>query len=275
MSSKVAVIKGERSLDTVYKALDLLSFEKALESWEKVLVKVNFITTKNWKTGATTDPVMVEAIINRLRELGKNVFVVESDAQTTDADKAVVASGMQEMLNRVGVEFINMRHLDEKVVLSVHDGKVLNEIKVAKIATESAIVSAAKLKTHTSTKVTLGMKNMFGMLTTKWKGKFHLRGMDRVIHDINLTLPPQVVVIDGFVAMEGRGPVHGKPVKMDTIIAGTDPVATDATAARIMGFDPQEIDHIKWGHESGVGNMEDIEVVGNRVEKVFRPFERS
>jgi uncharacterized protein (DUF362 family) len=125
------------------------------------------------------------------------------------------------------------------------------------------------------TKVTLGMKNMFGMLTTKWKGKFHLRGMDKVIHDINLTLPPQLVVIDGFVAMEGRGPVHGKPVKMDTIIAGSDPVATDATAARIIGFDPWEIEHIKWAHQSGIGDIEDIEVIGNSIENVYRPFQRS
>jgi uncharacterized protein (DUF362 family) len=275
VASKVAVIKGKRSLETVCRALDLIPFEKSLENWEKVLVKVNFITTKDWKTGATTDPMVVEAIINRLRELGKDVFVVESDAQTTDADKAVVASGMQEMLDRVGVEFINMRHLDEKVKLPVLGGKVLNEIKVAKIATESAIISAAKLKTHMGTKVTLGMKNMFGMLTTKWKGKFHLRGMDKVIHDINLTLPPQLVVIDGFVAMEGRGPVHGNPVKMDTMIAGSDPVATDATAARIMGFDPWEIDHIKWAHQLGIGNMEECEVVGNSLDDVFRPFERS
>jgi uncharacterized protein (DUF362 family) len=66
---------------------------------------------------------------------------------------------------------------------------VLNKIKVAKIATESAIVSAAKLKIHRGTQVTLGLKNMFGMLTTKWKGKFHLRGMHKVIHDINKILP--------------------------------------------------------------------------------------
>jgi uncharacterized protein (DUF362 family) len=275
VTSKVAVIKGKRSLETVYRALDLIPFKKSLENWDRVLVKVNFITTKDWKTGATTDPLVVEAIINRLRRLDKDVLVVESDAQTTDADKAVVASGMQAMLDRVAVEFINMRHLDEKVALPVPGGKVLNEIKVAKIATESGIVSAAKLKTHMGTKVTLGMKNMFGMLTTKWKGKFHLRGMDKVIHDINLTLPPQLVVIDGFVAMEGRGPVHGKPVKMNTIIAGSDPVATDATAARIIGFDPWEIEHIKWAHQSGIGDIEDIEVVGNSIEDVYRPFQRS
>lgn len=50
-----------------------------------------------------------------------------------------------------------------------------------------------------------------------------------------------LTVIDGFVGMEGRGPVGGKPIQMDLIIAGTDPVATDSTACRIMGIDPHEI----------------------------------
>ncbi|MCW4050269.1 MAG: DUF362 domain-containing protein [Candidatus Bathyarchaeota archaeon] len=272
--SKVAVIKGERGAEPVYTAFDLVPYKDALKDWDQVLIKVNFITTRNWETGATTDPVVVEAIINRVRDLGKEVIVVESDAQTTNASKAVVMSGMQKMLDRVGVEFVNMRHVDEKVELPVPDGRVLKKIKVAKIASESAIVSAAKLKTHMNTAVTLGMKNMFGMLTTKWKGKFHLQGMHKVIHDINRTLPPQLTVIDGFIAMEGRGPVHGKPVKMDTIIASTDPVAADATASRIMGFNPERIDHIKWAYQSGIGEINDIEVLGDGVDAVKRVFER-
>ncbi len=81
-------------------------------------------------------------------------------------------------------------------------------------------------------------------------------------------------MIDGFVGMEGRGPVHGNPVKMDTIIAGTDVVATDATATRVMGIDPQTIEHIKWGHERGLGEMYDIEVVGDGIEAVKHIFAR-
>ena len=76
------------------------------------------------------------------------VIVVESDAQTTNADKAWIASGMNDLGDRLGVPFINMRHVDEKVELEVPDGRELKKIKVAKIATESAIISAAKLKTH-------------------------------------------------------------------------------------------------------------------------------
>ena len=188
--SRVALIKGSRSLETVNKALDSISYEGALKDWDRVLIKVNFITTKNWETGATTDPIIVEALVNKLRDIGKEVIIIESDAQTTNADKAWIASGMNELGERLDVPFINMRHVDEKIELEVTDGRVLKKIKVAKIATNSGIVSAAKLKTHMSTKVTLGLKNMFGMLTTKFKGRYHIRGMDKVIHDINKTLPP-------------------------------------------------------------------------------------
>jgi uncharacterized protein (DUF362 family) len=273
-SSRVAIVKGERSLGTVYRALDLVPYRGALEPFNRVLIKVNFITTKGWETGATTDPIVVEAIINRVRDLGKEPVVVESDAQMTDADKAVVASGMKKMLDRVEVPFVNMRHVEEKVELPVRGGKALNSIKVARIATESAIISAAKLKTHTGTGVTLGMKNMFGMLTTKWKGRYHVSGMHKVVHDVCLALPPSLTVIDGFVAMEGRGPVSGTPIRMDAVIAGTDVVATDAVACRVMGFAPDEIDHIVWGHGSGIGTMEDVEVVGDGVDSVRRVFAR-
>jgi uncharacterized protein (DUF362 family) len=124
------------------------------------------------------------------------------------------------------------------------------------------------------TGVTLGMKNMFGLLPEKMKGLYHMKGMDKVIVDINTVLKANFTVIDGFVAMEGRGPVHGSPVQMDVIISGTDPVATDATGARIMGFDPAQIEHIKWAHERGLGNMNNVEVLGEQIDDVKRIFTR-
>ncbi|OGD56253.1 hypothetical protein A3K78_11270 [Candidatus Bathyarchaeota archaeon RBG_13_52_12] len=272
--TRVAVVKGSRGVEPVYRALDLIDYRKALKGWKMALIKVNFITTKNWETGATTDPIVVEAIVNKLRENSIEVFVVESDATTTNADKACGASGMRDMCDRVGVQFINLRHMKEKVELKIPNPMTLDTITVPSIVTESAIINAAKLKTHMETGVTLGMKNMFGLLPDKFKGKYHMMGMNKVIIDINTVLKPTITVIDGFVGMEGRGPVHGNPVKMDTIIAGTDPVATDATAARAMGIDPQTIEHIKLGHERRLGEMYDIEVVGDGIEAVKRIFAR-
>ena len=274
MSSLVAVVKGERGHEPVFKALDMINYKSALAGWTQVLIKVNFIIDKTWDTGATTDPVVVEAIIRKLKELPVKVYVVESDATMTNADVAFEKTGMKAMCTRNGIECLNLRHVADRVELPVPDGETLKSITVPRIVTEAAVISAAKLKTHVDTDVTLGMKNMFGLLPDKFKGKYHLKGISKVVTDINTVLKPALTVIDGFVGMEGKGPISGTPVKMDLIIAGADTVAADATASRIMGIDPHEVKHIVRAHEKGLGNIDDVQVVGEKLEAVTRSFKR-
>jgi len=275
MTSQVAIVRGERSHEPVFKALDMVDFKNALSKWDKVLVKVNFITTKTWDTGATTDPMVVEAILLKLATLSVKTYVVESDATMTNADEAFEATGMKEMCSRNGVECLNLRHLKDTVTLTIPKCETLKKIKVPRIEVESAIISAAKLKTHITTGVTLGMKNMFGMLPDKYKAKYHMKGMGKVIVDINSVLKPALTVIDGFVAMEGKGPVNGTPVNMNLILAGTDPVATDATACRVMGIDPNNIKHIKKANDKGIGTINDIQILGEPLENVIHPFKKA
>ena len=121
MSNKVAVVKGERSVETVLRALSLVDFKAALKGWDRVLIKVNFITTKTWDTGATTDPLVVEALLQRLRELPVEVFIVESDATVTNADKAFVATGMRDVSFEYDVEFINLRYAPDQIKIEIPD----------------------------------------------------------------------------------------------------------------------------------------------------------
>jgi uncharacterized protein (DUF362 family) len=273
-SSIVAVVKGERGHAPVFKALDLIDYRSALVGYDKVLIKVNFIVEKTWDTGATTDPIVVEAIIKKLEGLPVKVYVVESDATMTNADKAFEATGMKDMCSRNGVEWLNLRYVKDTVKLAIPNGEALKSITVPRLVTESAVISAAKLKTHANTGVTLGMKNMFGLLPDKFKGKYHLKGISKVVVDIDTVLRPALTVIDGFVGMEGQGPADGTPVQMNLIIAGTDVVATDATACRVMGINPYEIKHIRKAYEKGLGKSE-AQVVGEKLETVTRAFKRS
>ena len=269
----VAIVKGERGHEPVFKALDLIDYKQALEGYDKVLIKVNFITDKTWNTGATTDPIVVEAIIKKLEDLPLKIYVVESDATITNADKAFEKTGMKDMCERNDVEWLNLRYVKDKIKLNISNGEALQSIIVPRLVMESAVISAAKLKTHINTTVTLGMKNMFGLLPDKFKGKYHMKGISKVVVDINTVLRPALTVIDGFVGMEGRGPVDGTPVQMNLIIAGKDVVATDATAARIMGFNPYEITHIRKAFEKGLGSSE-AQILGEKLETVKRTFKR-
>jgi len=270
MSARVAIAKGERCHDTVERAVKLSGGVEHLEG-KPVLIKVNFICTEKWDSGATTDPLLVEALIRMIEEVNPDIAVVESEANMTNADKAAEATGMLEMCERNGVPFKNLRKESEKVELTCPTGKTFNSIKVPRIVAEGHIVDAAKLKTHETTGITLGMKNMFGLLPTKWKFRYHMRGIDRVIVDVNSALSPSLVVIDGFVGMEGGGPVGGDPVRMDLVIAGRDVVATDIVGAEVMGFDPAKIDHIRMAVEEGLGKWE-REIVGETIESVRRRF---
>ena len=51
-------------------------------------------------------------------------------------------------------------------------------------------------------------------------------------------------------------------------------MATDSTACRSMGFDPHEIGHIRMAHEKGLGEIDDIEILGESIGDVRRVFER-
>ncbi len=268
---QVAVVKGERSLETVRKALSAFDIQSRLAG-KPVLIKVNFITTKTWETGATTDPIIVEALIQEIGKFNDRIYVVESDATVTRVDRAAEVTGMLELCQRYGISFINLSKLKEKVTVKIPDHETLDKITVPKLVLESHIVNAAKMKTHGDTTVTLGLKNMFGLLPDRFKGKYHIKGIGKVIVDINTVIKPSFVIIDGFVAMEGSGPVSGDPVKMDLVLAGEDVVATDATAARVMGFDPKRIFHIRRSYEKGLGEIDQIQVVGERLEDVKRIF---
>ena len=270
--SSVAVVKGERGLEPVFRAIELIPFREVLLPYDTVLVKPNLITSHTFETGITTDPIVVEAVIRKIEELDKKAIVVETEGGITSPDKAIHETGMIEVIERLGTEYINMRKLKDKVELEVTEPRKIKSFKVARIAIESAIITVPSMKTLSHTTITMGLKNMFGMLTTRNKYLMHRYGMNNVIYDICKTLPPTLSVIDGFYGKSGSGPWSGSPVKMDTIIASTDPVAADATAARCIGIDPLIIDHVRWLHEAGIGEISDIEIVGDSIDDVYQKW---
>ncbi len=272
--SRVAVVRGERALEPVYKAMTLIDYPEPLEPYDTVLIKVNLITSHTYETGITTDPMVVEAVINKVQELDKRALVVETEGGITSPDTAIHETGMMEVIERLGAEYVNMRKLEDKVELTVDDPHKVKKFKVARIATKYPIITVPSMKTLHHTGITMGLKNMFGVLTTRRKFTMHRHGMNNVIYDIVKTLPPALSVIDGFYGKSGKGPWDGTPVKMDTIIASTDAVAADAVAARCIGIDPWTVEHLKWLHEAGIGEIDDVEIVGDGIEAVYQKWDR-
>lgn len=271
VASQVAIFKGPRSLEIVKKAIKAIHInDRTLK--KPILIKVNFITTKTWETGATTDPIIVEALIQEISKVNKEISIGESDATLTQADHAAKATGILDLCDKYGIQFNNLSKIKDQITIKIPDYESIKQITIPRIVLESHIISAAKMKTHMDTTVTLGLKNMFGLLPDKNKNKFHSKGISKVIVDINRVLRPTAVVIDGFVAMEGNGPVSGTALPMNLVLSGIDPVSTDATASRIMGFDPHRIYHIRRCYDKGLGEIDSIAILGEKINNIKKKF---
>jgi uncharacterized protein (DUF362 family) len=129
------------------------------------------------------------------------------------------------------------------------------------------IVSMPKIKTHHWAGVTLSLKNMFGIVPGM---KY---GWPKSILDVCATIPVDFVIADGIEAMEGNGPLQGELRRLGRIVLANDPVAADATCARLMGIDPRLIFHIA---EAGrfLGNMDQnrITMLAEGMPRNIEPF---
>ena len=114
-------------------------------------------------------------------------------------------------------------------------------------------------------------------MTDKGKKAMHQQGLFDGVIDLLSALKPQLAVVDAIVCQEGIGPVFGKPVEMNLVLAGKDLVAVDATCARLIGYQPEEIRLTVNAAERGLGVMDAdrIEVVGQPLDAVKRRFMRA
>ena len=93
--------------------------------------------------------------------------------------------------------------------------------------------------------------------------------------EINLLRKPDFVVVDGILAGEGNGPTSNDPVDAQIVFAGADVMAVDTIASYFMGFNPQNIPHLKLAAENGLGEyrMEHIQAVGADIHAIRMDFD--
>src|SRR5206468_11403654 len=96
----------------------------------------------------------------------------------------------------------------------------------------------------------------------------HWAGLSQSILDVAAAVRPRYAIVDGIVGMQGNGPISGTPVDAGLLVFGNDPVATDVTAARLMGFDPERISYIaEAGRFLGQSEPGRITQAGEEVER--------
>ncbi len=220
---------------------------------ETVLVKPNCVSATVQLASTHVDAL--EAVLEAVAAHDpKRIIVGEGSA--VDTDKAFRTFGYHRLAERFDVEFLDLNRDRYEILEAFGRNGERIPVRVARTALESFRISVALPKTHDTVIVTLSLKNMVvGAIQGGDKPKIH-QGYPA----INLTLAylarwlrPDLSVIDGFAGMEGDGPTAGTEVPHRVALAGTDPVAVDAVAAYLMGFDPREVGYLVHAEALGLG----------------------
>ena len=277
--AKVGLAAGDKSYDTVRRALYLISDDIHIPNNLPVLIKPNMVSAQ--VDLASTPVQAVRATLDFLTELGVTKFIIgEGSALNGDTMGAFDRFGYLSLKDKYNVEFRDLNR-DDFITFEVL-GSNLSwvTVRLAKSCFDSYIVSVARMKTHDIVGVTLTIKNMaIGSILNADRKPDNGGLVSHAPKDINLSIGrrakvvfPHLAIIDGVVGMEGNGPVDGTPISSGVAVAGTDALTVDEVGTQLMGFDPRTIGYM-W-YLSNIRNLsaDDIEVLGEDIGYCTKKF---
>lgn len=280
--SKVVVLKTKPNevIKDYEKLMHLAEYEKVIPKDQAALIKLNLSWTKYFPA-CSTQPWQLDGLLTTLFRDGykrENLFPVENKTVVTNPIEGAVNNKWMPVLNRHDLPFISLP--DEEWVRYEFKSKLLKlnfifpeGIQIPKMFIGKNIIHLPTVKTHGHSTTTGSIKNSFGGLLKEVRHYSH-KYMHEVLVDLMLMqkeLHPNIfTVMDGTVCGDGAGPRTMFPRVKDYILASSDSVAIDSTAARMMGFDPMDIPYIRMCHEMGlgVGDPKEIEVIGEDISRV-------
>jgi uncharacterized protein (DUF362 family) len=299
----IVKIRDDRVNKAVEKAIDLLGgISQVTRHKQKIMLKPNLVFDD---PNCTTKPVVIRTLAKLMKAAGKEVLIGEGSAAASGInadDNGIYYTRKSELLDKMqqqvfdklgytdlarelGVPLINL-HTGELVDVEVPGAHFFKKLTIHRSLQDiDLLCSVPMMKTHSLATVTLGLKNVIGLYPgsayCSVRSCVHEQaeqggspGIAYEILDMVKANKLGLTVIDGSMAMEGEGPSSGTLVKMDLIIAGTNPLATDMVAAATMGYDPGEVPTFVLAHQSGMqpASLCDIEIRGERIEAVKRSF---
>ena len=260
----------------VERAIDLVGgIGSVVREGDVVALKPNVVTGDLAGPGVTTDNRIIEALIQLCYGAGaRKVMVVEGSGYFTPTSKALELSGVKALAEDNGAEVVDVDE-DELVDVEVPDPLLVERVLVSRAFMEADVrINLPVMKTHDQLVVTLGVKNLKGVMPKPEKRRFHRIGVVKGILDLSKAVPVDLTVLDALTAMEGLGPSFGDLVEMNTIMASRDVYSLDVAAVQAMGFRPGELDYLAEARDHGLVDFDAVEVVGEPISAVAREFKR-
>lgn len=274
----VAIVRAEdyrpeTLLPAMERALSLIGgLDGIVARGAKVFVKINHLPPPSPpERGIVTHPAFTAAFLQLLKATGADITVGDDiDA----GEDGFVVSGYREMCKRMGVKLVNLR---ESGFVPVNcDGACLHEVYISRVVAEAdVIINLPKLKTHSLTTMTGGVKNLYGVIPIGLRRRYHgeflnVADFARMLVDIFATARPQLTIMDAVDAMEGEGPGSGKMRHVGVILASRDAVALDAVAGKIIGLEPARVLTTTHAAARGLGeaDLSRIQIAGGTIAAV-------
>ena len=263
----LAAIKGGEPDVMFDKAIESLGGMKAfVKKGQKVVVKPNIGWDVVPEKAANTNPILVKRIVQHCYEAGaKEVYVFDNTCD--DWKRCYSNSGIERAVKDAGGKMVSGDSERYYQQVDVKNGKKLTSTKVHELILDSDVfINVPILKHHSSTDLTIAMKNLMGNV---WDRRYwHANNLHQCIADFTSFKKPDLNIIDAYYVMKRNGPrgvSKADVVLMKSQIISTDIVAADAAAAKLFGTEPEDISYIKLAAEMNLGEMDLSRLNINRI----------
>jgi uncharacterized protein (DUF362 family) len=254
----LAVARGESPAEITKRAVAALGgIERFVHSGDDVIIKPNIcVAYHTYEYAATTNPEVVATLVSLCLGAGAKKVRVMDYPFGGSADAAYERSGIAQAVTAAGGQMEQMAKMKYRKT-PIPDGRDIREWSVYQDVLEAdAFINVPIAKHHNLARLTLGMKNLLGVVLDR--SQYH-RNLGQRLADLTSLVYPTLTMVDGVRILVDHGPTGGSldDVKqMDTVIASHDPVAADSYAATLFGLAGADIAYIKAAAEMGLGEME-------------------
>jgi uncharacterized protein (DUF362 family) len=231
--------------------------KKFVKKGDVVLVKPNLSWARKPEQAATTNPEVVAEIVRLCREAGaKEVRVMDHPVDRPDS-LVLRMTGMEALVKAAGGRLALASSAAMYQQVALRKGKALKTTEVLRdVLKADVFINVPIAKVHNSTGLTLGMKNLLGIV---WdRGAYHQSSsIDQAIVDLAQQVKPHLTILDANRILLTNGPKGpGKTEDKGLVIAGIDPVAVDAYGATLFGQKPSSVGHIKLAAAAKLGQSD-------------------
>ncbi|MCW8858887.1 MAG: DUF362 domain-containing protein [Deltaproteobacteria bacterium] len=257
-----AVVKrtGPNISDLVEQVLEPLGgMGHFIKPGDRVVVKPNIGWDRTPEQGANTHPEIVKTVIEHCLQAGAAEVRV-FDNTCNDPRRCYTRSGIQAAVDSLKTRRAKIEHMDRRAYqdINIHQGQDLSSWSFYRPAIEAdKFINLPVAKTHSIAVLTLGMKNIMGVIGGN-RGKLH-RNIGDSVTDINLVVQSDLTIVDATRIMVANGPQGGRlsdVERRDTLIASSDIVAADSVAATLFGYRPDQIPTVATAARRGLGVMD-------------------